>query len=106
MYAVIEISGKQYKVAKNDTILVERQDAKAGTSMKVHDVLLVKDGETVHVGAPHVKGAHVTCEVVSEIRADKVIAYKYKRRKSEKKKVGHRQALTRLHVKEIEIGKG
>lgn len=105
MYAVIETGGKQYKVAKNDVFVVDLLDAKAGGSVKINKVLLVKDGNSVHVGNPHLKGASVTCEVLAHQRGDKVIAFKYKRRKSEKKKIGHRRELTKLKVKEIEVGK-
>ena len=105
MYAVVETSGKQYKVAKNDIILVDRFEAKNGAEAKLSKVLLVHEANTVHVGNPHVKGAHVICEVVGQVRGDKVIAFKYKKRKSEKKKIGHRSELTKLKVKEIEIAK-
>ena len=106
MYAVVETGGKQYKVAKNDIILVEKLKAKAGGEVKLSHVLLAKDGNSIHVGNPHLKGAHVVCESLGEVRGDKVISFKYKKRKSEKKKIGHRQALTKLKIKEIEIAKG
>ena len=107
MYAVVETGGKQYKVAKNDIILVERlKTLKAGAEVKLSNVLLAKEGNSVHVGNPYVKGARVICESLGEIRRDKVVAFKYKKRKSEKKKIGQRQAATRLKVKEIEIAKG
>jgi large subunit ribosomal protein L21 len=105
MYAVIETGGKQYKVAKNDIILVELIDAKAGSETKINKILLAKDGNSLHVGSPYLKGAHVTCEVVGDIRQPKVISFKYKKRKSEKKKIGHRQGMTKLKVKEIDVGK-
>jgi large subunit ribosomal protein L21 len=105
MYAVIETGGKQYKVAKNDTILVDRLDAKEGGTIKIDKVLLAKDGASLHIGSPFLKGSEVVCEVLSHPRGDKVIAYKYKRRKSEKKKIGHRRDLTELKIKEIEIAK-
>ncbi|MDD3905330.1 MAG: 50S ribosomal protein L21 [Candidatus Omnitrophica bacterium] len=106
MYAVIETGGKQYKVAKNDIILVEKLKAKSGDDVKLSNVLLAKDGNSIHVGSPYVKGAHVICESLGEVRLDKVVAFKYKKRKSEKKKIGHRQAATKLKVKEIAIAKG
>ena len=106
MYAVVETGGKQYKVAKNDIILVEKLKYKAGGEVKLANVLLAKEGNSVHVGNPYVKGARVICESLGEVRLDKVIAFKYKKRKSEKKKIGHRQAATKLKVKEIEIAKG
>ena len=106
MYAVVETGGKQYKVAKNDVILVGKLKAKAGGEVKLSNVLLAKEGNSIHVGNPYLKGAHVICESLGQVRLDKVIAFKYKKRKSEKKKIGHRQDATKLKVKEIEIAKG
>lgn len=105
MYAVVEVDSKQHKVSKNDFFMVERLKNKVGTEIKINKVLLVKEGNSVHVGNPYLKGAHVTCEVLSHERADKVVAFKYKKRKSEKKKIGHRQNLTKVKVKEIEVAK-
>ena len=107
MYAVVETGGKQYKVAKNDVILVEKLKLpKAGSEVKLSNVLLAKEGNSIHVGNPYVKGAAVICESLGQVRLDKVVAFKYKKRKSEKKKIGHRQAATKLKVKELEIPKG
>jgi len=106
MYAVIETGSKQYKVSKDDIILIERLDAKAGGTLKLDKVLLAKEGNSVHIGTPYLKGSHVNCEVLGEVRGDKLIAYKYKKRKSEKKKIGHRQDLLKLKVKSIEIKEG
>lgn len=106
MYAVIEAGGKQYKVAKNDVILIDRCEAKEGGEIKLSSVLLAKEGNSIHVGTPHLKGAHVICEVLGQVRGDKVISFKYKKRKSEKKKIGHRSELTKLKVTDIVVGKG
>ena len=106
MYAVIETGSKQYKVAKDDVILVEKLEYKQGEPLKLDKVLLAKEGNSIHVGTPYLKGAHVTCEVLGPVRGDKLIAFKYKKRKSEKKKIGHRQDLLRLKVKSIEIKEG
>jgi large subunit ribosomal protein L21 len=103
MYAVIETGAKQYKVAKDDVILVEKLDFKAGSPLKLDKVLLAKDGNSIHVGTPYLKGAHVTCEVLGTVRGDKLIAFKYKKRKSERKKIGHRQDLLKLKVKTIDV---
>lgn len=105
MFAVIETGSKQYKVAKGDVIMVELLKAKVGSELKLSHVLMAKEGNSVHIGSPHLKGASVICEVLGEIRAPKVVAFKYKRRKSEKKKIGHRQNLLKLKVKEIELAK-
>lgn len=106
MYAVIETGSKQYKVAKDDIILVEKLFVKEGAPVKLDKVLLAKEGNSIHVGTPYLKGAHVTCELLGSIRSDKLIAYKYKKRKSEKKKIGHRQDLLKLKIKSIEIKEG
>lgn len=106
MYAVVETGGKQYKLAKNDVLVVEKLKAKAGGEIKLNKILLLKEGNSVHVGAPHIKGAHVVCEVLGQVRQPKVVAFKYKKRKSEKKKIGHRQDMTKLKVRDIEITKG
>jgi large subunit ribosomal protein L21 len=106
MYAVIESGGKQYKVEKNTVFTVEKLDVKDGAELKISHVLLAKDGTSVHIGSPYVKGSHVVCEVIGQEREPKVIAYKYKKRKSEKKKIGHRRDVTKLKVKEIEVAKG
>lgn len=106
MYAVIESGGKQYKITKNDIFSVEKLKGKDGAEVKIGKVLLVKDGNSVHVGSPYLKGSHVLCELVRQMREPKVVAYKYKKRKSEKKKIGHRRDVTVLKVKEIEVAKG
>ena len=106
MYAVIETGSKQYKVAKDDIILIERLEVKDGKALKLDNVLLIKEGNSVHVGSPYLKGAAVICEVLAEVRGDKLIAYKYKKRKSSKKKIGHRQNLLKLKVKSIELKEG
>lgn len=105
MYVVVETGGKQYKITKNDLFLVERIDCKEGADIKLDKILLAKDGNSVLIGSPYLKGSSVTCTAIGEIRQPKVVAFKYKRRKSEKKTIGHRQAATQLKVKEITIAK-
>lgn len=104
MYAIIETGAKQYKVQKDDVILVEKIDTKEGKEVKLGKVLLVKEGNSFHVGTPYIEGASVTCDVLGIERQPKVVAFKFKRRKSEKKKIGHRQDLLRLKVKSITTG--
>jgi len=106
MFAVVKAGGKQYKVAKDDVFSVEKMEAKAGGEVKIDDVLLAKEGNSIHIGNPYLKGSRVVCEVLRQEREPKVIAYKYKKRKSEKKKIGHRRDVTVLRVKEINIAKG
>jgi large subunit ribosomal protein L21 len=101
MYAIVEVAGKQYKVSKNAEFTVDRLDAKVGKSIKVKHVLLFSDGKKVEVGSPFVKDAEITCDVVGHLRGKKVEAFKYKRRKGQKKLIGHRRDVTRLKVKEI-----
>jgi large subunit ribosomal protein L21 len=100
-YAIIKTGGKQYRVAEGDTVEVEKLDVEEGTDMKFEEVLLVSDGTTLTVGAPHVEGATVTAEVVEQAKAEKVIAFKFKRRKGYHRTVGHRRRITRLKIKSI-----
>lgn len=103
MYAVIEAGGRQYKVAKGDEILMNRISGKASSMVKFKHILLGKERNSYKIGTPYLKDSYVTCEILSHPRAKKVVAFKYKRRKGSKKKIGHRQDLTRLKVKEIKI---
>lgn len=97
MFAVIETGGKQYKVAKNDIILVEKLAAQAGENVNLDRVLMVGD----KVGTPLVEGASITATVVDQIRGDKVIVFKKKRRQNYRRKKGHRQYLTVLRITDI-----
>jgi len=101
MHAVIKTGGKQYRVAPADLITVEKMDAEAGSSVSFADVLLVSDGAKTEVGAPHVSGASVSAEVVSQGRAEKVIIFKKRRRQNSRRKNGHRQPFTVLRITEI-----
>lgn len=102
MFAVIRTGGKQYKVNEGDTLEVEllttENEAKTAT---VSDVLLLSDGEKVTVGTPNVAGATVTLELLEEVKAAKVIAYKYRRREGYHRTVGHRQKLQKVKVTKI-----
>jgi len=103
MYAIIETGSKQYKVQKGDVFDVERLDTASGKPVKLNKVLLCSKGKSLEIGKPYVKGASIVCEVVSHLRGKKLFAFKYRRRKDSRKKIGHRQELTRLRVKEIEV---
>lgn len=94
MFAVIKTGGKQYKVAKDDIIAVEKIAVDAGSSVTFDQVLLVGD----KVGAPVVDGASVTAEVLEQFRDKKVIVFKKKRRQNYRRKNGHRQALTLVKI--------
>ncbi|HVL66632.1 MAG TPA: 50S ribosomal protein L21 [Vicinamibacterales bacterium] len=98
MYAVIATGGKQYRVQQGETVRVEKLEQEPGATIEFNDVLLVADGENVKVGAPHVKGAKVTAEVVGDGRGPKLLIYKYRRRKGYRRKTGHRQPFTALKI--------
>ncbi len=101
MYAVIKTGGKQYRVAKDDIIIIEKLDGEAGASLEFAEVLMVGEGESVKVGAPTVAGAKVTGELVEQTRGPKVIAFKKRRRKNSRRKRGHRQDLTKVRITSI-----
>jgi len=101
MYAVLETGSKQYRVVAGDTLQIERVPAEAGQTVTFDRVLLVsKDGQ-VKVGTPTVASASVLADVVEHVRGPKVVAFKMKRRKGYHKKIGHRQELTVVKIKEI-----
>ena len=101
MYAIIEVGAKQYTIKKGDIIEVEKQAVKEGQDITLNKVLLVSKDKKVDVGQPYVKEAKVEAEVLKHIKGEKVISFKYRRRKSSHWKKGHRQQLTRLKIKEI-----
>ncbi len=101
MNAVVEISGKQFKVAKDSKLYVHRLDAKEGSKVSFDNVLLLDNGSKVVVGTPTVKGASVEAKVVKHLKDDKVIVFKKKRRKGYKVKNGHRQALTEIIIEKV-----
>jgi len=98
MYAVIKTGGKQYKVAENDVLTIEKLEAEAGSTVTFAEVLMVSGDAGVNVGAPVVAGASVTAEVVEQTRGEKVISFKKRRRQNSKRKRGHRQLLTVVRI--------
>jgi len=104
MYAVIKTGGKQYRVAENDTLDIERVTGEAGDIIEFKDVLMVATDKGVEVGAPLVEGATVAAELVEQRRAKKILVYKKKRRKNYQRKNGHRQLLSRVAITEILTG--
>ncbi len=100
MFAVIRTGGKQYKVAKGDVLRVELLPGEAGASVTFSEVLMAGS----KVGAPTLKGASVAGEIVAQERADKVVAFKKKRRKNTHRKRGHRQHLTKVRITDIHAG--
>ncbi|MCM8770928.1 MAG: 50S ribosomal protein L21 [Candidatus Omnitrophica bacterium] len=105
MYAIIEVGAKQYTVKKDDVITVERIKEAEGKDTTLNKVLLVSKDKEIEVGQPYIKGAKVKVLVLRHIKGKKVISYKYRRRKSSHWKKGHRQQLSEIKIKEIEIGK-
>jgi large subunit ribosomal protein L21 len=100
-YAVIETGGKQYRVEVGQTLEVERLDQEAGTQLTLDRVLAQSDGTTLKIGTPTVPGAAVTVEILEHFRGTKVVSFKKKRRKGYKKKIGHRQELTRIKIQDL-----
>ncbi len=104
MFAVIKTGGKQYRVAADDLLKVEKIEAETGQIVEITEVLMVGDGDKTEIGAPLVDGAMVTAEVVEQGRAKKVITFKKRRRQNSRRTKGHRQHLTTLRVSEILTG--
>lgn len=100
-YAIIQTGGQQHRVQAGDIIEVALLDTEPGSTTTFSEVLLVGEGESVKIGTPLVQGASVTAEVVGDIKADKVVAFKFKRRKGYHRTVGHRQKLTKVEIKSI-----
>ncbi len=103
MYAIVEIAGQQFKVAKDQKVFVHRLKEDEGTSVSFDRVLLHADGDNITLGAPAIDGASVSAKVVKHLKGDKVIVFKKKRRKGYRKKNGHRQYLTQLHIEDISV---
>jgi len=101
MFAVIKSGGKQYKIAKEDVIRVEKVDAEEGASIALDQVLMVGDDKGQTVGAPLIDGASVSATVLKQIRDRKIIVFKKKRRQNYRRRNGHRQHLTVLRIDDI-----
>jgi large subunit ribosomal protein L21 len=101
MYAIVEIAGQQFKVAKDQRLFVHRLQDKEGAKVSFDKVFLLDDGKKVTVGAPAITGASVEAKVLGHLKGDKVIVFKKKRRKGYRVKNGHRQSLTQLVVEKI-----
>lgn len=101
MYAIVEIAGQQFKVAKDQQIFVHRLEAKEGDKVDFSNVLLTEKDGKVNVGAPAIDGAKVSASVVRHVKGDKVIVFHKKRRKGYEKKNGHRQSFTEIKITDI-----
>ncbi len=104
MFAVIKTGGKQYRVAANDVLIIEKLAGEAGDTVEFGEVLAFGEGDSATFGAPFVEGAIVTAEVVKQGRAKKVIAFKKRRRQNSRRKHGHRQHETTVRITEILTG--
>jgi large subunit ribosomal protein L21 len=102
-YAIIKTGNKQYRVKAGDVIDVELLDADKNGKIEFSDVLFYMDGSQVKVGTPSIAQAIVHGEVLDQVRGPKVIAYKYKKRKNYRRKVGHRQRYTRVRITEFAV---
>ena len=101
MYAIVEIAGQQFKVAKDQKVYVHRLQGEEGSKVSFDNVLLVEEKGNVTIGAPAIEGATVTAKILGHLKGDKVIVFKKKRRKGYKKKNGHRQYLSEIQIESI-----
>lgn len=105
MYAVIKTGGKQYKVAAGDYLKVEKLDGDVGSKVVIDKILMLADGDNVTIGSPLVTGAKINATVLSHGKGDKVMIFKFHRRKHYRKTQGHRQSYTEIQIDDIN-GKG
>lgn|SRR5687768_1404516 len=101
MYAIVNIAGKQFKVAKDQYIYAPKLDGEAGSSVSFENVLLVDNGGSIDIGAPTVKGIKVAGKILEHVKGNKVIVFKKKRRKGYQVKNGHRQQFTKVQIESI-----
>ena len=101
MYAIIESCGKQYKVAEGDVVFFEKLDAEEGKKVSFDKVVLVSDGKKIEVGAPYVKGVKVEGKVIENGKAKKILVYRYKAKKNERRTQGHRQPFTKVEITSV-----
>jgi len=101
MYAVIQTGGKQYKVSPGDVLKVEKLEVKKGDTVEIKEVFMISDGDKVSVGKPTLASAMVTAEVMGDVKGEKILIFKHRRRKGYRRTNGHRQNYTTLKVKDI-----
>ncbi|MHA1539642.1 MAG: 50S ribosomal protein L21 [Alphaproteobacteria bacterium] len=106
MFAVIKTGGKQYRVEKDQELVVEKLEGDAGAKISLDEVLLINDGKKTSVGTPMIKGATVSAEIVEQKKGKKIIIFKKKRRQNYRRKKGHRQNYTVLKITGISTGAG
>jgi large subunit ribosomal protein L21 len=101
MYAIIDIAGKQFKVAKDQYIYAPKMDGEAGSAVSFENVLLLDNEGTIDIGAPTLKGIKVSGKILEHVKGNKVIVFKKKRRKGYQVKNGHRQQFTKVQIENI-----
>ena len=102
MFAVIATGGKQYRVEQGDVIFVEKLEGEVGAECSFDALLVKKDDGTVAVGTPNVEGASVTAKIAGQVKGRKIVVFKYKAKKNERKKQGHRQPYTKVEITSIQ----
>ena len=105
MYAIVNISGKQFKAEKGEKLCVPKQPLDEGKKLVIDDVLMIHDGKTTKFGNPKLIGAKVTATVIDHGRERKILVYKKKRRKGYQRKNGHRQWYTNIEIQNIQVSK-
>lgn len=103
MYAIVEIGGHQYKVQEGETITANKVASEEGKMISLDKVLLIADGNTVTVGQPYVVGAKVSAKVVKQALGEKVVAFKFRKRKDSIQTIGYRKKLTALNIVKISV---
>lgn len=102
-YAIVSISGRQYKVQEGQELLVDRQDAEVGKKIKLDRVLLLRDEDKVEVGQPEISGASIEVSVVDQAKGPKIVVAKYKAKSRYRRKRGHRSLYTKIKVEKISV---
>lgn len=105
MYAVVKTGGKQYRVAKDDVLTIEKLDGEAGAVVELEQVLAINDGKGLTIGTPMIDGARVAATVLEQKKGEKVLIFKKKRRQNYRRTKGHRQQLTVIRISDI-LAKG
>jgi large subunit ribosomal protein L21 len=103
MYAIVEISGKQYRVEKDETLNVDKLDKKANDDLVIDKILLVSNGDTVLIGQPYLKNVKVTAKVLGDVKGDKVRGIKFLKRKRFTRTMGHRQNYSQIKINELTV---
>ncbi len=101
MYAIVDIAGQQFKVEKEQEVIVHRLEGEVGAKVDFNNVMLIDNNGKVAVGSPFIEGAKVTVSILSHLKGDKVIVFKKRRRKNYQKASGHRQFLTKIQIENI-----